>query len=180
VRWRVNAVVDRVKPSGIVDPFAVVEPVASTTISAARRVQFCAGHRVRNHENKCKHLHGHNYQVFFHAQCADGLDELGRVIDFGVLKDKLGSWIEENWDHGFVLWRDDVDAIEALRKLPDQKIYLTPTNPTAENMALYLLNMVAPSLMAGSGVTVTKIVLWETENCFVEVVLNQATKTPEL
>ena len=42
-----------------------------------------------------------------------------------------------------------------------------PYNPTAENMAKYLLCEVAPSLVKqiqGYDVTVTKVVIWETEN----------------
>lgn len=142
------------------------------SVSAVRRLQFCAGHRVFKHESKCHRLHGHNYVAFFHAQSAAGLDSLGRVIDFGVLKEKLSEWISDNWDHGFILWKQDYDAISAINKLDGQQIFLLPTNPTAENMAAYLLNVVAPAVLNGTGVVVNKIVLWETENCFVEVVLN--------
>lgn len=30
-------------------------------VRAVRRIQFCAGHRVRNHESKCKNIHGHKH-----------------------------------------------------------------------------------------------------------------------
>ena len=143
-------------------------------ISAVRRLQFCAGHRVHRHESKCRHLHGHNYVVFFHAESPAGLDPLGRVIDFGVLKAKLGPWIEAEWDHGMVLWAEDEEAIAAARLLGDQKLFLLPANPTAENMALYLLHEVAPRLLEGTGVTVTRVVLWETENCYAEAALSGA------
>ena len=123
------------------------------------------------HEGKCRHLHGHNYQVFFHARNAGGLDNLGRVVDFGVLKDKFGRWIEENWDHGFIVWQEDGEALAALKQIPDQKIFVLPANPTAENMALYLLNDVAGKLLEGTAAEIVKVVLWETENCSVEVQL---------
>jgi 6-pyruvoyltetrahydropterin/6-carboxytetrahydropterin synthase len=149
------------------------------SVAAVRRLQFCAGHRVYKHESKCGHLHGHNYVVFFHARVqaeakqkrggGAGLDELGRVIDFAVLKERFAPWIESNWDHGFILWEKDTEAIAALKTLSEQKMFLLKANPTAENMALHLLQVVAPAVLAGSGVEVTKVVLWETENCFVEV-----------
>lgn len=142
------------------------------TTSAVRRIQFCAGHRVFKHESKCHRLHGHNYVAFFHAQGSGGLDELGRVIDFGVLKEKLASWIEANWDHGFILWKKDTAAVEAIQRLDGQHVFLLSTNPTAENMAAHLLHVVAPAVLQGTGVVVHKVVLWETENCFVEVTLN--------
>jgi 6-pyruvoyltetrahydropterin/6-carboxytetrahydropterin synthase len=107
-----------------------------------------------------------------------GLDTLGRVIDFGVLKSRLAPWIDENWDHGMILWREDMEAIAAVSILPGQKLFLLPTNPTAENMALHLLRVVAPALLIGTGVTIEKVVLWETENCFTEVSLADSRVVP--
>jgi 6-pyruvoyltetrahydropterin/6-carboxytetrahydropterin synthase len=135
-----------------------------------RRIQFCAGHRVWRHENKCAHLHGHNYVAFFHATAA-ALDGLGRVIDFSELKDRLGGWIDVNWDHGFILNERDGEGIHAVRSITGQKVYLLDGNPTAENLARHLLTAVAPCQMAGVGVTVVKVVLWETENSYAEVSL---------
>jgi 6-pyruvoyltetrahydropterin/6-carboxytetrahydropterin synthase len=140
------------------------------SVSAVRRIQFCAGHRVQQHESKCRNLHGHNYVVFFHAVAdGGGLDRLGRVIDFGVLKERLGAWIEQNWDHGFELCRADREASAAVSGVAGQTVSLLPTNPTAENMALHLLDEVCPRALADTAVRVHKVVLWETENCFVEV-----------
>ncbi len=136
-------------------------------IECTRRIQFCTGHRIWGHENKCAYLHGHNYVAFFHATAPE-LDEIGRVIDFSVLKTRLGGWIEEHWDHGFLLHRDDREAIAAVTRIPDQKLFLMDANPTAENMARYLLETVAPRELEGLGVEVVKVVLWETENCFAE------------
>ena len=140
-----------------------------SNITCTRRLQFCAGHRVMGHENKCANLHGHNYVVFITAK-ADDLDSLGRVIDFSVIKSKVGNWIEQYWDHGMVLYEQDVETIEAIRKL-DTKLYPLPYNPTAENMAKWLLFDICPRLFKDTGVVVTKIVLWETENCYAEVTL---------
>jgi 6-pyruvoyltetrahydropterin/6-carboxytetrahydropterin synthase len=140
-------------------------------VSAVRRLQFCAGHRVHRHESKCRHLHGHNYVAFFHAEAEDGLDALGRVIDFGVLKSRLMPWLESNWDHGMIVWREDVEAIAALRAVGEQKLFLLEANPTAENMALHLLHEVGPRVLEGTGVTIRKVVLWETENCYTEAEL---------
>jgi len=134
-------------------------------ITCTRRIQFCAGHRVMGHENKCAHLHGHNYVAFFEAE--GDLDNIGRVIDFSVLKERIGGWIDEYWDHGFILFRDDYDLYKLLNQFqaPQQKMYLLPVNPTAENMAEYLLDEVCPAVLKDTGVKVTKVTLWETENC---------------
>ncbi len=142
-------------------------------ITAVRRIQFCAGHRVWGHEGPCGYLHGHNYVVYFHAAAdvasGDALDDLGMVIDFAVLKKRLGGWIEQKWDHGFICHKDDHDTLRALECIPNQKIYMLEANPTAENMARHLLNDIGPEMLKGTGVHLTRVVLWETENCFVEV-----------
>lgn len=122
------------------------------------------------HEDKCAHIHGHNYVAHLHAT-ADELDEVGRIIDFNVLKERLGGWIERNWDHGFVCHRDDRAARAALASIPDQKLFLLDANPTVENMAAHLLRVVGPEQLAGTGVRLTRVVLWETENCCAEVSL---------
>ncbi|MBX9672136.1 MAG: 6-carboxytetrahydropterin synthase [Candidatus Obscuribacterales bacterium] len=139
-------------------------------VTAVRRLQFCAGHRVYRHESKCSNLHGHNYVLFLHAT-TNQLDELGRVIDFGVLKSVFAPWIERNWDHGFIVWQDDEPALAALKQVEGQKVFRLSTNPTAENMALFLLHELGPQLLSGTSVTLSKVVLWETENCYVEVSL---------
>jgi 6-pyruvoyltetrahydropterin/6-carboxytetrahydropterin synthase len=137
----------------------------------SRRIQFCAGHRVMGHENKCAGLHGHNYEATIFAT-AESLDSLGRVIDFGVLKDKMGTWIDDNWDHAMVLFSQDSEAIEAIRGLSSQRIFLLPSNPTAENMAIYLLEVVCPQLFEGTGVRICRVHLRETPNCCAEATLS--------
>jgi 6-pyruvoyltetrahydropterin/6-carboxytetrahydropterin synthase len=123
------------------------------------------------HENKCATPHGHNYTAWVYAE-ADDLDDLGRVIDFSVLKEKIGGWIDREWDHTFLVYEKDIDTIKALKLMPRKKPdFICPFNPTAENMADYLLDIVCPSELKGTGVTVTKIKLYETENCFAEAEL---------
>lgn len=141
---------------------------------AVRRIQFCSGHRVKNHESKCANPHGHNYIALFYARSDRRLlDEIGRVIDFSVLKEKIGAWIDENWDHRFLCYEKDSELFFALSSIPDTpKLPVKlPFNPTAENMANYLLKEVCPSLLSETGVEIFKIELWETENCKVEVTL---------
>lgn len=140
-------------------------------ISAIRRVQFAAGHRVFGHESKCATLHGHNYVVFFHAT-AENLDSVGRVIDFSVLKERLGGWIDENWDHTMLLYKEDRETIKNVMACERKKpIFVCDFNPTAENMANYLLRVVGPNVLNTTGVKLVKVAVWETENCVAEATL---------
>ncbi len=137
-----------------------------------RKLHFCAGHRVLGHENKCATPHGHNYFIFLTAE-ADELDHLGRIIDFSVLKEKMGGWIEQHWDHTFLIYEKDEALIAALNSVAAQKApYICPFNPTAENMADYLLTKIAPRLFHETPVRITKVIVQETDNCFAEASLN--------
>ncbi|MEC7838906.1 MAG: 6-carboxytetrahydropterin synthase [Chlamydiota bacterium] len=135
-------------------------------VTCTRKIHFSAGHRVMGHENKCATAHGHNYYAHLFAE-GESLDNIGRIIDFSVIKEKIGGWINENWDHTFLVWERDTQTIDALMSIPrNQDPFICPFNPTAENMALYLLHEVCPKLLKDSGVIITKVILYETDNCY--------------
>ena len=143
-------------------------------ITATRKIHFCAGHRVFQHGSKCRNLHGHNYVAWITAE-VDELNPLGMVVDFSVLKDKVGGWVDQYWDHGFIYYAEDFAAERALvlfeeTEGPDfaQKRFALPVNPTAENMAKHLLK-VGNYLLKDDGVRVTEVTLFETENCYATV-----------
>ena len=136
-------------------------------IRCVREIGIDAGHRVLNHESKCRTPHGHRYKIEIHAEAPD-LDEIGRVIDFSVLKEKIGGWLDLHWDHTFLVFQEDKSMINALTDEainPMKPIYVTHYNPTAENMADDLLENICPNLLRGTDVVVTKVVVWETPNC---------------
>ena len=138
-------------------------------IEAVRKIHFSAGHRVLGHESKCSNLHGHNYVLWVHAS-ARNLDHLGRVIDFSILKEKIDSWVQLNWDHTMIVYEKDHEVLALdSQMIKNKPWFICAFNPTAENMAKYLFEFIIPQLLEGTGVTVTKIVLFETENCKVEV-----------
>lgn len=144
--------------------------MADQPISIVRRIQFCAGHRVFGHENKCANLHGHNYVVYFHVRTKE-LDPIGRVIDFSVIKDLLGGWLERNWDHAFLFWSQDKVVMNVFEQegTVSMRWWACNFNPTAENMATFMLNNLGSLLPAH--LQLHKVVLWETENCYAEVSL---------
>lgn len=132
------------------------------TIRASRYHDISVGHRVCKHESKCRHLHGHNYRIHFHCESAQ-LDEIGRVIDFSVIKEKLCMWIEMNWDHRFLIWQEDPHAQKLLDI--DPLVVLVPFNPTAENMAIYLVERIGPIQLKDTDVTLVEVTIEETAKC---------------
>lgn len=134
-----------------------------STITASRYHDISCGHRVYGHENKCKGLHGHNHRVHFNC-LAPELDHLGRVIDFSVIKSKLCMWIECFWDHKMMIWDQD-PILPKLVEIDPESICPVPFNPTAENMAKYLVEVVGPRELEGTGVTLQSVVVEETRKC---------------
>lgn len=137
-------------------------------ITCTRRIEFDTAHRILNHESKCKMLHGHRYALEASFE-ADDLDDLGRVIDFGEVRQILGLWIDENFDHNTILSQYDKKLGEEIAAQTGQKIFYLDENPTAENIASYVFKQVCPKLFADKNVKCVAIKLYETPNCYVEV-----------
>jgi len=135
-------------------------------LTCIRRLEFDAMHRVPRHESKCAAWHGHRYAAEIHCT-AESLDDLGRVIDFGVIKELVGGWIDQHWDHTALIMEGDPDpATEAIASSNAEKgrpVYWMVGPPTAENIVAELAS-VAGRLLAPAGVDVVRIRLWETPN----------------
>ena len=102
----------------------------SMSLTVMRRIRFCAGHRLVGHDGKCIHFHGHNYVAEFYVT-GETQDDIGRIIDFGVLKKKFKGWIDDNWDHAFVLWDQDENGLTAIRMVDPCRVFELPYNPTS-------------------------------------------------
>ncbi len=136
-------------------------------LTCTRRIEFDAAHRVMLHESKCKHLHGHRYALEA-TFAAEALDPLGRVVDFGVIRERLGAWIDDHWDHATILHEKDRELGDAIASRTGQKIFYLGGNPTAENMANYIFKDICPGLFKDHAIRCTRIRLWETPNCYVD------------
>lgn len=137
-------------------------------ITCTRRIEFDAAHRIINHESKCKMLHGHRYALEA-TFTANELDNLGRVIDFGVIRQLLGTWIDDNLDHNTILSIADKKLGDNIAAETGQKIYYIAENPTAENIAQYIFTEICPKLFADKNVKCVAIKLYETPNCYTVV-----------
>lgn len=142
------------------------------SLTIMRRIKFCAGHRLFRHGGKCENFHGHNYIADFFVT-GDEQDTVGRVMDFADLKARCKGWLDEHWDHSFLVYREDSNAINALRMVQPCRLFEMPYNPTAENMARYLLEEVCPTLLAGTGGVAVRVRIWETDEAFAEAALDQ-------
>ena len=141
-------------------------PASTTQLSLIRQLKFCAGHRLYQHESKCAFFHGHNYRVDIEVVGEGGgteVDAVGRVVDFSQIKQRMLGWLDAHWDHAFIVYEQDANALAAVRMVEPTKYFVLPWNPTAENMARYLLEVVAPEVLGDLGVIAREVRVWETE-----------------
>lgn len=134
-------------------------------LTMTRRLEFDAGHRLLNHEAKCAHVHGHRYVVEVTLDLTGELDRAGRIVDFGDVKRVFGGWIDDTLDHGFIANADD--PIVGFLREHGQRHVAVPFEPSAENLAVWMLGRAAGMLDA-PGRRVTSLVVHETPNGLAE------------
>lgn len=142
-------------------------------ITAERYHDISCGHRVYGHESKCANLHGHNYRITFTCAADQGvsaLDQVGRVIDFSVMKELLCMPMEVMWDHKMLLWQEDPWSVD----LPtiDDSVVVLPFNPTAENIANYLLRVWGPLQLRHTQVILISVIVEETRKCSAQAMID--------
>ena len=119
-----------------------------------KTIEFSYGHRLLNHNGKCRYLHGHNGMLEIDVD-AERLDEMGMVIDFTRINEVVKTWVDDNLDHRMLLCREDPAV--ALLKDAGEPVYVMDENPTAENIAALVWRSARKA-----GLNVSEVRLWET------------------
>jgi len=105
---------------------------------------FSSAHQLRGYKGKCENLHGHNYRIEIFARGSE-LNNIGLLIDFGELK-QAADEIVGYFDH---------------RNLNDLPPFDEELNPSAENIAAYVLEFIN-SRVGDERVNVYKVRCFET------------------
>lgn len=138
-------------------------------VTVAKEVEFDTGHRVPDHGSKCRHPHGHRYRV--RVTCAGtvvdeaGATDNGMVVDFGDLKRWLTHMIHDVLDHAFVVYEHDLEMRAALAAGdPDWRVVVVSFVPTAENLAAWCWQQLAPVVSEHwrGNLTLDLVEVWET------------------
>tara|TARA_R110000824_G_scaffold249220_2_gene438146 strand:- start:2011 stop:2295 length:285 start_codon:yes stop_codon:yes gene_type:complete len=88
------------------------------------------------------------------------------VLDFGIMKDEIGGFIDTNLDHAYMA--HPADEVGALLRDLGHRVYTMPEHlgqPTAENIAQLLGEKMTENLNEYDG-EVVKVVVYETPNCW--------------
>jgi 6-pyruvoyltetrahydropterin/6-carboxytetrahydropterin synthase len=106
--------------------------------------EFAAAHALRGYKGKCENLHGHNYKVEVYVR-GEQLDNIGMLVDFTQLK---------------AVTRDLIGTLDH-QNLNELKPFDNEINPSAENLAGFLLHRIAAQ-MNNERAKVYKVRVWET------------------
>ncbi len=143
-------------------------------LSISKEFHFSSAHMIVGHP-KCGRLHGHNYKLevsVMHPkhnyQPDEELDELGFIIDFGVLKGIVKEMLDRV-DHRYMVSdanrRDNCPYVRAAEKERPNDVVHMPINQTsAEHLALYFKESIQDALAEQSygHIAVAEVVVWET------------------
>jgi 6-pyruvoyltetrahydropterin/6-carboxytetrahydropterin synthase len=156
-------------------------------ITVTKELKFCAAHRLTGYTGPCKNIHGHNYRVFLTlasralSQSNGLLQNLGMVIDFGIIKEKLQTWIDNFLDHALIINEKDFGLIN-FADSSKMKYHVLNGNATAENLALLIFNkaqqifvngrLEGPNLDYTDSFKVIAVKVYETDTCYAEVKCN--------
>ena len=93
------------------------------------------------------------------------MDELGLVYDFTGLKDQIKNWVDDNWDHSFLLNSRDTELIEGLGGADLVRLFkFEDENPSCEVMSRALYEKTSELC----GIAPAKVRLWESVNQYAE------------
>src|SRR5882672_9349814 len=106
---------------------------------------FAAGHALRGYKGKCENVHGHNYRVRVTVS-GEKLDSIGLLMDFVELRSAIRALVER-LDHRFL---NELAPFDRL-------------NPSAENLAKYFCDGLAPQIQS-DGLRIVAVTVWETDN----------------
>jgi 6-pyruvoyltetrahydropterin/6-carboxytetrahydropterin synthase len=119
-----------------------------------KTIEFSYGHRLLEHQGKCRYLHGHNGMLEIDVD-SEHLDGLGMVIDFSRLNEVVKAWVNEHLDHKMLLCHEDpmLPALQAA----GEPVFVTEENPTAEAIAALVWRAANEA-----GLQVSEVRMWET------------------
>jgi len=116
---------------------------------------FAAAHHLPGHTGDCKNLHGHNYKL--EVELRGQIDpDTGMLADFGLIKILVKDLVLNRLDHQCL---NELELTIDGYRFPKE-------NPTAENMVLWMANVI--DISWSFHCRLSRIRLWETDNCYVE------------
>ena len=112
----------------------------TSKIRLTKVFNFEAAHALLGYHGKCRHIHGHSYQLHVTVIGKPLEDESssvkGMVMDFSHLKGIVKEHIVEVFDHALVLNKNTpLDGVN-MKSEAFQKVIIVDYQPTSENLLI--------------------------------------------
>ena len=121
-------------------------------------------HRLlTSYAQKCRHLHGHRYEVEITVASPSGLNKDGMIVDFKKLKEVVKEVLDDKWDHGACFNKVDRISEFMLKDAERERLHIIDANPTLEWMVgKWVEDLNAAFRAKGIDLVVTKLKASET------------------
>lgn len=141
-----------------------------------KRIELESGHLLSKHPGNCQFPHGHTRSVEL-IFAADSLDSNDMVIDFKLIKEMLGDFLER-FDHALCMNTDDANYELFRQSYGERIIPFEHQDPTSEAMAYTVFRYAQEALRraiegefsyrARACVRLERVRIWETSSCWAE------------
>ena len=139
-------------------------------IRVTKRFHFEMAHILYEYDGLCRNIHGHSYKLevtlLGETLNRPGDPKDGMVLDFGDLKTIVKSEIVDRLDHALMVSQMVPENQLELLKKTTNRIIMVDFQPTSENVAAYIAEILQQHLP--SGVSLFSIRLYETINSYAE------------
>ena len=148
IRPKVGDYIHKVKCANIIgktgSPLVYTKDVI---VEVTKEFTFDSCHRLLEYVGDCARWHGHTYKL--QVTLKGKLNEIGMVLDFKDLKKIVKEGLLTMFDH---------------HNLNDKMCF----NTTAENMSVYIFDLLTVAFIQDENIEVTSVKLWETPTSFAE------------
>ena len=139
-------------------------------VRITKRFHFEMAHTLHEYDGLCRNIHGHSYYLdvtlIGEPRNEPKHPKDGMVLDFGEIKEIVKTQIVNRLDHALMVSRLIPEKHLDLLKQTNERVIIVAFQPTSENIAIYISEILQQHLPAG--VSLFSIRLYETATSFAE------------
>ncbi len=125
-------------------------------------------HAIHGYSGACKNIHGHSYQLHVSVSSVtnetDYIPAPGFLIDFKEIKNLVTESVIKNLDHHLLLSKEFLSENNSFSSA--ENLIIFEAEPTAENLLIYIRNLVKKKLP--ENIRLTHLKLFETKDSYTE------------
>lgn len=137
-------------------------------ISVTKIFHFEMAHAIHGYSGACKNIHGHSYQLHVSVSSVtnetDYIPAPGFLIDFKEIKNLVTESVIKNLDHHLLLSKEFLSENNSFSSA--ENLIIFEAEPTAENLLIYIRNLVKKKLP--ENIRLTHLKLFETKDSYTE------------